>query len=154
MSILLSSAVAQRSTTGWSYIQIASFSFALSITILLLVPKTLKLTFSSPSPSTLTLRAVNTANFYSSIFVAMLYSIKSMSALPSCNLLLSSVKIDFVFNSSSMKDMSRIYLRFVSSSMLTQNMMGAAFLKFCQKSESSHSSRRFLRIFWSGAAEN
>jgi len=135
----LSSAVAYLSTTWVSWIWIASRSFALSITILLLVPKILKLAFSSPSPSTLTLRAVRTANFYSNILVAIEYSIMSMSAAPSVSLLFKRVRIDFVLSNSSMKLISRICRKLLSSSTDTQNMIGAAFLKFCQKSVSSHS---------------
>ena len=113
----------------------------------------LKLAFSSPSPSTLTLRAVSTASFYSSIFVAIEYSMMSMSAAPSVSLLFNRVKMDFVFSNSSMKLISRIYLKLLSISTDTQNMIGAAFLKFYQKSVSSHSSSNLLRIFGSGGAE-
>ena len=77
----------------------------------------------------------------------------SMSAAPSVSLLFNRVKIDLVFSNSSMKLISRIYLKLLSISTDTQNMIGAAFLKFYQKSVSSHSSSNLLRIFGSGGAE-
>ena len=149
----MSAAVAYLSTTGVSLIYMASLNFALSITMLLFVPKILKLAFSSPSPSTLTFSAVRIANFYSSILVAIEYSIMSISAAPSVSLLFRSVRIFFVLSNSSMKLISRIYLKLLSISTETQNIIGAAFLKFCQKSVSSLSSSNLLRIFGSGADE-
>lgn len=85
--------------------------------------------------------------------VASEYSTMSISASPASSLVYIILKIDLVFNNSSIKDMSLIYLRSASSSIALQNRIGAALLKFYQNYESSHSTKRFAKMLWSGTAE-
>lgn len=52
-----------------------------------------------------------------------------------------------------MNDMSLTCFKFASLSIAVQKIIGAAFLKFYQKSESSHSTNRFFKTLGSGMDE-
>ena len=99
------------------------------------------------------LSACKTYNLFSNILVAKEYSTRSTSASPFSTLSFINVNIDLVFSNSSMKDISLTYLRLVSCSIAVQKRIGAALLKLSQKSESSHSGKRFFKTLMSGTAE-
>mmetsp|Transcript_39040 Transcript_39040/g.59463 ORF Transcript_39040/g.59463 Transcript_39040/m.59463 type:complete len:251 (+) Transcript_39040:281-1033(+) len=141
--VMWSSAEACFSSTELSRKVIASRSLARSICTAFLVPCTLKVSFSSLSPSTVVFRALRTVSLFSSIWVAMEYSMISMLASWSPSLLVITPIIDLTLRSSSMKERSLTCLMSLLCSMAAQKSMGAAFLKLSQKVWSSHSLIRF-----------
>ena len=97
--------------TGSSQTVMAYANLTLSITIDLVVPRILKLVLKSSSPSARALKAVNSSIFYSSILVAIAYSITSQSGEPDSNFDSNSYTTDLVLISSSIYTASFAYLR-------------------------------------------
>jgi len=142
------------SSTWRSRTVIASLSLMRSISIAFPEPDTLSvILFWSSALSTLMLSAYRTRILLSSVRVASAYSTISTSASPFSTLSFIILIKLLVLSNSSMKLMSRICLRLMSCSIAVQKKIGAAFLKFCQNSESSHSFSKLAIALWSGTAE-
>ena len=103
------------------------------------------MSFSSLSPSTVVLSAFKTASLFSSIYVAIEYSITSIFASPFPSFAAIRAIIDLTFKSSSMNDISRTYFISLFVSIAAQNNIGAALRKLSQNVWSSHSWSKFTK---------